>query len=510
MKDQLPGITLQDINQEFLKQYQPDKIFLLITGPVKDSSFIPASSEALATISKAENLMAIRYIDDPVASLTGAPTKGGRIVSKTKDTVVGTTDLVLSNGVTITLKPTDFKTGEIQMDGWRPGGYHQFPISRRPDATQAAKLANAMGVVGYTPNQLEKILAGKYVSLEPYLNDDEEGIEGNTTKNDLPTYLQLLYLYLTKPAFDSVLGRLYIESQQSYITNLQADPVAFFLDSLRRLMYNGNPWALGGELTLSELKEVNPYEAWKMYKQIFSNADGFHFTFVGDFNPDSVGPLLAYWIGGLPSTPVHHSFTDVRLTPEKGVSRAVIRKGIADQSRIELIFNGKAIYSPLEQLRIDATNALLNLTVFNIMREQMGKIYGGGFSGGMLDNAPTNDYQISAVLFCGPENVDTLVDCLLGLLEKTVRDGPLNDDLNKVKATLLEHNQTNMKQNYYWLDMLTNTWMKREDPLWIMNYANMVAAIEPEDIVSTLKKYYALNRYTLAILNPESLKSAIK
>jgi len=50
----------------------------------------------------------------------------GKIVSETKNEKLGTTDLSLSNGVTITVKPTTFKNDEILMDSWRWGAGSAF------------------------------------------------------------------------------------------------------------------------------------------------------------------------------------------------------------------------------------------------------------------------------------------------------------------------------------------------------------------------------------------------
>ena len=43
--------------------------------------------------------------------------KGGKIVSEKADDVYGSTKLVLSNGVTVYAKPTDFKADQIMMKG---------------------------------------------------------------------------------------------------------------------------------------------------------------------------------------------------------------------------------------------------------------------------------------------------------------------------------------------------------------------------------------------------------
>ena len=53
--------------------------------------------------------------------------KGGKIVSEKAGDIYGTTKLVLSNGVTVYVKPTDFKADQIVMKGVSFGGTSIFP-----------------------------------------------------------------------------------------------------------------------------------------------------------------------------------------------------------------------------------------------------------------------------------------------------------------------------------------------------------------------------------------------
>jgi zinc protease len=48
--------------------------------------------------------------------------KDGKIVSEKAGDIYGTTKLVLSNGVTVYVKPTDFKADQIVMKGVSFGG----------------------------------------------------------------------------------------------------------------------------------------------------------------------------------------------------------------------------------------------------------------------------------------------------------------------------------------------------------------------------------------------------
>ena len=69
------------------------------------------------------------YVDDVLDSpLLKTEPKPGKVTSEKTDEKLGITELVLSNGVKVLLKPTDFKNDEILDSGYREGWI--FFISR--------------------------------------------------------------------------------------------------------------------------------------------------------------------------------------------------------------------------------------------------------------------------------------------------------------------------------------------------------------------------------------------
>ena len=76
-------------------------------------------------------------------------------------------------------------------------------------------------------------------------------------------------------------------------------------------------------------------------------------------------------------------------------------------------------------------------------------------------------------------------------------------DLDKVKETLKKQNEDQMKSNDHWLNTLTRSWIEREDPQWIYDYAKKVQALTTSDIQEAAKKYLNLNNYLKGVLYPE-------
>src|SRR5690606_3310028 len=137
-------------------------IFAYIMGPVKSDVSLPSSQGLLQTIAMAEKADVKPYEEKEIAAcLLEKKPIAGKIVRKTTNAALGTTDLLLSNGATVTLKPTDFKNDEILMGASRYGGTSNYGAADRYNATYALTAVNAMGFGSFSPIDLQKVLAGK-------------------------------------------------------------------------------------------------------------------------------------------------------------------------------------------------------------------------------------------------------------------------------------------------------------------------------------------------------------
>jgi zinc protease len=104
------------------------------------------------------------------------------------------------------------------------GGFQKFDIADKENAQYSAIIIQQMGIGDLSPNDLRKFLAGKSLSVSPYLNDHEEGIEGRSSVKDFETFLQMTYSYFTSPRKDQALFNSFITKQKSSLQYLKQDP----------------------------------------------------------------------------------------------------------------------------------------------------------------------------------------------------------------------------------------------------------------------------------------------
>jgi zinc protease len=498
----LPTITLVELNGVAAKMQNAQGKFALITAPQKDIAKLPGDKELLDMVASAHKLPVKAYEEKAVASIliNTAPTPG-KVVSESSDPVLNTIDLTLSNGITVTLRPTDFKNDEIRMDSWRWGGFMGYGLGKKLTAENAASIVDQMGVKDMSSIDLRKYLAGKTVNATPYINAYDEGIEGSSSVKDLETFFQLLYLYFTEPRKDEKIFQSYITTQKSFLKNLADNPNAYFADTLSKVEYNNSPWAEAFPKS-SEYDNINLEDVMSIYKSVFGNAYGWHFTFVGNIDTAKLKTMLETYVASLPTTPKENKFTDVGLRPVKGIVNLAVKKGAAKKSLVNIIFNGELPYSKEDELKLTALTDLLNIKIIEQLREDMSGIYGGGMHG-TLAKRPYNNYSVTLNFPCGPENVDKLVNAASAIIKNAQEKGVEQKDLDKVKETLKKQNEDQMKDNEHWLDELSYSWIEQNDPKWILDYSKSVDALTVQDVQDAAKKYLNMQNYIKAVLYPE-------
>ncbi|MFL5787670.1 MAG: M16 family metallopeptidase [Flavisolibacter sp.] len=501
----LPTISLNEINEVATKMPATNNAFALLTAPASMKDKLPSSADLLKELIQANNQEVKPYEEKAIAkSLMENEPVPGTLVKETTDSQLGTTDLTFGNGITITIKPTTFKNDQIIMDAWRWGGFQRFPLEDMYNAKHAAEATTVMGVKEFSPTDLEKFLSGKTVEAQPYLNDYEEGIQGGSSVKDFETFLQLVNLYFTQPRKDETLFHSYVTKQASSLQFLKQNPRIFFQDTLTKLIYNSNPWA-NRIPTSEEYTQINLDRAIQIYKQVFSNADGIHFTFVGNIDVNTAKPLLLKYLGSLPGKAEEHMYKDNGFRPVKGIIDANFKKGKEQQSIISVLFSGETQYSREENMAFQALIEVLNIKVIEKLREEMSGIYGGGF-GGAIQKRPYVHYTLAANLPCGPENVDKLTTALFELIKNIQEKGPEQKDLDKVKETWRKQYQVSMQSNDAWLSNLSEAFIDKTDPHNILDYEQKLNALTVSDVQKAAQKYLTMNNYVKAVLYPESAK----
>ena len=214
----VPMTNMHCTNASFPRSHSQRSISSLVSGfqlatrtgwwllrPHRKAGLAIPDETKLAAIIKDSATAEVKPYVDTVSSavlLESLPAPG-KIVNATTNDKAGLTIWQLANGVKVVLKPTTFRADEILFRATSPGGTSLVSDADYIPASTATQVITSGGVAKFSAIELGKMLAGKVASATPYIGELEEGLTGTSSRKDLETMFQLIYLRFTQPRADA-------------------------------------------------------------------------------------------------------------------------------------------------------------------------------------------------------------------------------------------------------------------------------------------------------------------
>lgn len=502
-KELLPGIKLEEVNAFANEIKKTETVFVSVMGPDKADVKMPVNTALLASLDNIAKTPLKAYEEKVIASsLLKAKPAPGNITKETKNELLGATELQFSNGARVIIKPTNFKQDEIILGGFKKGGLNNYGVDDKFSATYASQVVSQMGIGEFSPTDLQKFLAGKNANVSVGLNAISTRVNGSCIIKDAETMLQLLYLNFTNIRKDEALFNGWKEKQKSQVQFMMSDPTTAFVDSVYKLIYASQPLAPVILPTAEIFDKINLDRAVAIFKENTADANDFIFTLTGNVDIETIKPLLATYIGGLPSKGAIGSFKDNGVRMVSGKKELNFYKGKEQKSFILNVYSGEVPYSEDLSLKAEMLTEILNIKIIEDLREKIGGIYGGGIGGG-VSKYPYNSFSFGLQLPCGPEKVEVLKKAADEEIEKIKTKGPEQVDIDKVKKSLLEKYKVNMKENRYWSGILSNIYLNDNDPQRYFDYEKIVNAVTGDQIKEAANLLLSGKNVVRATLYPE-------
>lgn len=499
----LPTISLEHVNAAARKAFAADagKLVSFIGGTKAGPA--PTEQQLVAEVTKGENEQVAKREEKTLPThLMERPGKPGAIVAESQDKALGLTRLTLSNGVKVILKPSDFRKDQVLLGAKRYGGQSQFDAQDMPNARLASPLATAMGVRDFNQLDMQKILTGRNavanVNLGTYT--DEISGQSGSSQEDLEAMFQLLWLRFDGVRRDENVYNAIRNSVTELVRNRSVSPEARFGDAIIDAIYGGHPYE-PRPLIPADVAKIDLDRSIALYRKRFASAKGLTFVLVGDFEVAAIKPLVAAYLGTLPTPDLPLNFRDVGLRESRGVIKKEVLAGTEPKSVLSLTFSGPAKWSPAESLRMNALTEVMNLRAFSVLREKDGLIYGGQASGA-VERIPYEHYQIGVQMPTAPNKVGKLVAAVFGEIDDLKAHGPTQAELDKVKANWREGYRQWQRENNYWLDHLQSSLLDGTDPARLLTITDEIEKLSVADVQHAAQRYLDKKNYVEVVLNP--------
>jgi zinc protease len=462
---------------------------------------VPTDADLQAAIARAGAARVTPWIDTAAtrALMENAPSAAAVTSRRTLDTL-GVTVVRFANGVEAWLKPTDFKNDQILFTLNALGGTSLAPPEDYLDASLATAYVSASGAGGLKAIDLQKVLTGKLVSARPYLSLSSQGVSGSSQPAQLETALQLLYQEITQPGDDPEAFALLKKQLEAAVANRGRSPQQIFGEKLQQV--NTSNHYTAQPLTHERLATIDRGKMMAFYRQRFANAADFTFFMVGAFKVDEVVPLLAEYVGSLPSTGQRTStFKDVGLHFPASNQTAKVTAGQEPRGTSVISYFADPSIDPQEQEYVIAATTVLDIALRDILREELGQTY--TVSVGLSQPLPQRGAGHIEIRFgAAPENLDTMIERAKQEIARLQKDGPTQDLTNRAKESARRGYETALRDNGYWLGRLQTVQTYNRDPGEILTRDKRIDAVTPQVLQETFRKYFPADRMTIVTLVP--------
>lgn len=493
-------IGIADMNALTAQFISDQNRVIIIEAPDKDKDKLPNQQTVLSWVNAAgTNVTA--YVDNVTSRplMEKAPERG-KIASETADEAIGTTTLVLENGLTVILKPTQFKNDQVLINGYSFGGTSLASDADFTSANLAAPIIGSSGIADFNQGQLDKMLAGKNVNVSPYIGDATQGISASASPKDFETAMQLINLYFTQPRKDADIWKGNISQTRSVLANRGLDPGSVYQDTVSAVLSNYNMRSM--VTTLANLNAASLDKAYSFYKDRFADASGFTFTLVGNFDVDVIKPYIQSYLGSLPSTRKKEKYKDLGVHPPAGQLTKTVYKGLDDKSTVQLVFSGTYDYNETNNIQMDALEEVMNIKLTERLREQESGVYAPGVRI-TYNKIPAGRYTVSIYFTCGSANVDKLIAATMDEISKLKLNGATPADIQKFIAEEARSTQVQLKENVFWAGYLGGSSQNAENPDDILRHVSNLEQITVESTKQTATKYLNTTNLIKLILMPE-------
>lgn len=509
----LPEIPLVEINhlaRLSLPSGDTDNTVLLVSGPETILAASPggdAATEAVLAARLREQLATGTVPpaaddsgggDSHTGLLTSVPSPG-LISAEKRLEAIDARQWTLSNGVTVIAKQTAPDGDEVLFHASSPGGTSLVEDADFVPALTAAALIANSGAGAHDGAALEQLLAGKNVTVTPYIAELFEGFTGRSTAQELDTLVQLVYLYATQPRVDSRFYAAYAAHLARQAEQRAGQPAATLSDTLRIVLSRNHFRAR--PVTPELVEELDLERAVAVYADRFADFGDFTFLFVGAFDWQRLRMLTETYLANLPVGARQEQWRDVEIDPPAGMEDHAVHGGSEGRSTTRLVFAGAMEWSRSEVLALTALGEVLELRLRERLQNGAGVVVGIGVDSD-TQFLPDPEYRLIVGFDSDPQRADEARDAVFAELA-WLREGGEQRYLDAAKETLHAARAERSGHNRFWITEILAAVRRNEPFSEIGRFAEHLDALTPEQLAAAAHRYLTPDRYIRVVLLPQ-------
>ena len=486
------SINADVLNQIAAQVVTDENMVILFNGPEKEGLANPTEQQILDVLAAVKSADIQANVEESVNEPFISGELKGAKVKKAKETIYGATEWTLKNGVKVVVLPTQYEKDQVMFNIQKDGGMTLVATEDVPSFEDNiwALFLNNSGISKFSGTQVPKMLAGKNLSVTPYISNASHGVQGSSTPKDLETALQLVYLYFADPRFDEAEYETGIQQIKAILPNIASNPDFIFQNEMNKILYNNNPRVV--ELNEETLAKADLATIERVYRELFKDAAGATLTITGNVDIETLKPMVEKYIGSIKKGKKAAQVNKENLI---GFAKGQVDQTVAIpmQTPKSTVLQLYSAYMPIDtktEVALEVGKYILDMIYTKTIREEEGGTYGVGVA--MVGQRYPHERALIQVSFdTNPEMAEKLADLAIKGLKDLAANGPEVEKFNMAIENFKKNIPESRINNSYWANNI-RTYL-RHGIDYDAEYEAAVNSITPDDVKAVLQAVLAAN-----------------
>lgn len=497
----LAKMTLDKVNSRFAEYlYSPGGVAILLQGRAQEGHKWPTKEEVVEAYIQSWNIPTqsheIPHME-PAPELMPTKPQPGTIVKTKQNKRYGTTELTLSNGARVILKPT--QSDAVRLTATSNGGTSLISDSEYANINAINALPPMGGLGELSGRDLGRALEGRNVSYKVNVGTLAETFSGGCDKADMEQLLQLLHLRFTTVRKDYEAFNRWQQNTRYSVLQQQASPMSLFADTLHSTMYEPHPRKRKASMDLAD--SVDYDRTCQLFHERFANAADFTFIFVGDIDAEALSPLICTYIASLPGDAKQHEKANLSALPRLRRGSHVTHVQIPMENPVTtVIYNiaTKKRYTAHNNAACAILSEVMNSLCTETLREQESGTYNVSVTS-RIARQPVDELTLMYNFSTNPQQAKQLLAQAIALLRQVATEGPSTEDFAKAREYLLKQHHDYKDTDAYWMASLTDHVRYADDTM--LYTGDALREVTPKDVQRLARKLIRSRHTAEVIMN---------
>jgi len=498
------SLTLKQAHDSFKESWAPEHRLVLVTGNAelktidekpKDLILAAYNRSSMIVVSRPAEIKALVFPYLP------EPEKKGEISSRTEVPELGIIQVDFENGVSLTLKKTDFEADEVLVNLSFGLGRAVEPADKPGLAALSAEVINESGLGKLERDEIECALAGRDTDVNFSVAEDCFFFKGKTVSKEALLLFQLLYAHLTDPGYRADAYKLSMDRfRQKYLKLSSSIDGAMSLTGKRFLAGGDSRFGLPSYNMFKQLA-LDDIKSWL---DASLRHDKIDVSVVGDFDIELIVDVASKYLGTL------HKRHDIYKQKMLRLPQFPVAQTLEINVATKIPKGVVVVAYPTEDLwdihRTRLFSVLADI-VSERLRERIREKLGAAYSF-VAYNRSSRAYPgygvFQTFVHVDPEENDMVVGEIKKIISDLVVSGVNNEELRRTIRPTLTGIKDMLQSNYYWLNTVLSGSKKHPCQLdWSRTIMDDYASITKGELSVLAKQYLNNDKAAVIIIKPE-------